>query len=69
MEKQEVKYQKNYEDNSGERLVIRYEKKDSLQITINDGDVVAELDYNDLDWIIDVLYEVRQIHKENIKGK
>jgi hypothetical protein len=69
MEKQEVKYQKNYEDTIGERLVIRYEKKDSLQITINDGDVVAELDYNDLDWIIDVLYEVRQIHKENIKGK
>ncbi len=69
MEKQEVKYQKNYDDNITGRIIIKYEKKDSLQITINDGDVVAELDYNDLDWIIDVLYDVMQIHKENIKDK
>lgn len=69
MEKQEVKYQKTYDDNSKERLTIRYENKDYHQIIINDQNVIAEIDFKDLEWLIDVLNDINYIHKQNIKDK
>ena len=69
MGKQEVKYQKTYDDNSKERLTIRYENKDYHQIIINDQNVIAEIDFKDLEWLIDVLNDINYIHKQNIKDK
>ena len=60
-----VEFSQPYSDGSGDRIKINYSEKQA-DIRIETTDFVL-IDKSDIEWLIEVLQDVKRLHSETIK--